>query len=48
MSRSSLQALRKLSREAEALRGVLDGLLLKTQELVEISQDYLGFAQKMD
>jgi len=48
MSGSSLQALRKLDQEAKASREALDGLLLKTQELVEISRDYLEFAKKMN
>jgi hypothetical protein len=48
MSGSSLQALKELARQAEALRGALDDLLLKTQEIVEISRGYLEFAQEMN
>jgi hypothetical protein len=48
MSGSSLQALKGLARQAEASREVLDGLLIKARELVEVSRGHLGFAQKMD
>ena len=39
MSGSSLQALRKLDREAEASRRALDSLVIKVQEHIEVSRD---------
>lgn len=41
VSANSLQNLRKLSQEAENSRKVLDGLLKKTQELVDVNRDQL-------
>ena len=48
MSGSSLQALRKLAREAEASRRALDSLVIKMQEHIEVSRDQLGVLQKID
>ena len=48
MSGSSLQALRKLDREAEASRRALDSLVIKMQEHIEVSRDQLGVLQKID
>jgi hypothetical protein len=48
ISGSSLQELKKLARQAEASRRALDGLLIKAQELVDVSRDHLGVAKKMD
>ena len=48
ISGSSLQALKKLTLQAEASRRVLDGLLIKAQELIDVSRDHLGIAKKMD
>ena len=48
MSGSSLQALRKLDREAEASRRALDSLVIKVQEHIELSRDKPGVLQKID
>jgi hypothetical protein len=48
ISGSSLQALKKLALQAEASRKALDGLLIKAQELIDVAQDHLGVAKKMD
>ena len=48
MSGANLQELKNLAREAKDSRQALADLLIKTQRLVEISRDYLGFVKKMD
>ena len=40
--------LKNLALQAEASRRALDGLLIKAQELVDVSRNYLGIAQKID
>ena len=48
MSGSSLQELKDLAQKAEASRRALEGLLIKTQELVDVSRDHLSFTQKIN
>jgi hypothetical protein len=48
ISGSSLQELKNLAQQAEASRRALHGLLIKAQELIDVSRDHLGVAKKMD
>src|ERR1700733_2056668 len=48
ISASSLQALKELALQAEASRRALDSLLIKAQELIDVSRDHLGVTKRMD